>query len=101
MNYKDCVLCSKKCHINREKNIGPCGANNIIKVARASLHFWEEPIISGDTGSGTVFFSNCNLNLSNCNIIVFVSYINYIIPRKSINFLLAQLFPCTMFPKLP
>ena len=66
MNYKDCVLCSKKCHINREKNIGPCGANNIIKVARASLHFWEEPIISGDTGSGTVFFSNCNLKCVFC-----------------------------------
>ena len=66
MDYKDCILCNKKCHINREKIKGPCGASNKIMIARAALHFWEEPIISGESGSGTVFFSNCNLKCIFC-----------------------------------
>ena len=66
MNYKDCILCSKKCHINREKGIGPCGASSKLMVARAALHYWEEPIISGETGSGTIFFSHCNLKCIFC-----------------------------------
>ncbi len=66
MNYKDCVLCNKKCHINREKSIGPCGANSKLFIARAALHYWEEPIISGENGSGTIFFSHCNLKCIFC-----------------------------------
>ena len=58
----NCNLCIRNCNINRNKNIiGVCKTDNIIKIARADLHFWEEPCISGAKGSGTVFFSNCNL----------------------------------------
>ena len=47
-------------------NLGVCKADNNIKIARAQLHFWEEPCISGKNGSGTVFFSNCNLKCVFC-----------------------------------
>ena len=66
MNYKDCILCGRNCHINRDKIKGPCGADKRIIVARAALHYYEEPIISGINGSGTVFFSNCNLKCIFC-----------------------------------
>lgn len=63
----NCNLCIRNCNINRNKNIiGVCKTNNIIKIARADLHFWEEPCISGVKGSGTVFFSNCNLKCVFC-----------------------------------
>ena len=63
----NCNLCIRNCNINRNKNIiGVCKTDNIIKIARADLHFWEEPCISGAKGSGTVFFSNCNLNCIYC-----------------------------------
>ena len=64
--YKKCNLCSRKCSINRYERNGICGANDKVKIARAALHYWEEPCISGDTGSGTVFFSNCNLKCIFC-----------------------------------
>ncbi len=66
MDYKDCILCNRKCHINREKEKGMCNASNKLVVARAALHYWEEPIISGENGSGAVFFSNCNLKCIFC-----------------------------------
>lgn len=57
-----CTLCPKNCGVNRTADgIGICGASSEIKIARVSLHYWEEPCISGTKGSGTVFFSNCNL----------------------------------------
>lgn len=64
--YEKCNLCHRKCGINRNKNKGICGADNKMKIARAALHFWEEPCISGDKGSGTIFFSNCNLKCIYC-----------------------------------
>lgn len=63
----NCNLCMRKCNINRNnENLGFCNSSNKIKVARAELHFWEEPCISGESGSGTVFFSNCNLRCVFC-----------------------------------
>ena len=62
-----CTLCPRNCKVNRLKDeLGFCKANKNIKVARVSLHQWEEPCISGTNGSGTVFFSNCNLNCVFC-----------------------------------
>ncbi|GAA0078484.1 radical SAM protein [Clostridium sp. CTA-5] len=64
---KQCTLCHKNCKVNRLNNeIGFCNASDKVKVARAALHFWEEPPISGKNGSGTVFFSNCNLGCVFC-----------------------------------
>ena len=61
-----CTLCPRNCKIDRYKNVGVCGAGSKIKVAYYSLHHWEEPVISGDNGSGTVFFSHCNLRCIYC-----------------------------------
>jgi putative pyruvate formate lyase activating enzyme len=71
MNYlnllDECTLCHRNCKINRNNNqIGYCNATNKVKVARASLHLWEEPPISQGNGSGTVFFSHCNLKCAFC-----------------------------------
>ena len=63
---KNCILCPRKCGINRYKEKGYCGATNRIKIAYFSLHQWEEPIISGINGSGTIFFSNCNMKCIYC-----------------------------------
>lgn len=63
---KCCVLCPRNCKINRYNEKGYCGATNKIKIAYYSLHQWEEPIISGDHGSGTIFFSNCNMRCMYC-----------------------------------
>ncbi len=61
-----CELCPRKCGIDRNKKVGFCGVTNTVKIARAGLHFWEEPIISGKEGSGTIFFSGCNLKCVYC-----------------------------------
>ena len=62
-----CTLCPRFCGADREKNIkGYCGADGNLKVARAALHMWEEPPISGTQGSGTVFFSHCPLKCVYC-----------------------------------
>ena len=63
---KNCNLCPRKCGVNRYIEKGFCGATNKVKVAYYSLHMWEEPIISGTNGSGTIFFSNCNLRCLYC-----------------------------------
>lgn len=63
---KNCMLCPNKCGVDRYKSVGACGANNKLKVAYYSLHEWEEPVISGDKGSGTIFFSNCNIRCIYC-----------------------------------
>jgi len=63
---KNCNLCPRKCGVNRYIEKGFCNATNKIKLAYYSLHMWEEPIISGDNGSGTIFFSNCNLRCLYC-----------------------------------
>ncbi|MBE6072286.1 MAG: radical SAM protein [Clostridium butyricum] len=63
----ECTLCSRNCKIDRNNNnIGFCKASSIVKVAKAALHLWEEPPISMGNGSGTVFFSHCNLNCVFC-----------------------------------
>ncbi len=62
-----CTICPHKCGINRnEGKIGRCKASEKIKIALYSTHNFEEPCISGENGSGTVFFSNCNLNCVYC-----------------------------------
>lgn len=61
-----CNQCPRKCNVDRENALGYCRAPNAYKLARASLHFWEEPCISGKNGSGTVFFSGCNLGCVFC-----------------------------------
>lgn len=65
-DIKKCPLCPRKCGSDRTVHNGICGGNDKIKVARASLHFWEEPCISGKNGSGTVFFSGCPLKCCFC-----------------------------------
>ena len=65
--YTSCTLCPRNCHVNRAANqTGFCGMGASIQVARASLHMWEEPCISGTNGSGTVFFTGCNLKCVFC-----------------------------------
>lgn len=63
---KKCNLCSRNCGVNRYESLGFCKASDKVKVAYYSLHQWEEPVISGINGSGTVFFSNCNLKCIFC-----------------------------------
>lgn len=64
---KSCNICPHKCGVNRLNGIkGRCKCDNKIKIALASVHNYEEPCISGKNGSGTVFFSNCNLNCIYC-----------------------------------
>ena len=62
----ECRICPRKCGINRYKEKGYCGATNKVRVSYYSLHKWEEPVISGTNGSGTIFFSNCNLKCLYC-----------------------------------
>lgn len=61
-----CSICPRKCNVNRETANGFCRSSEKFKVARAALHFWEEPCISGKNGSGAVFFSCCNLKCVYC-----------------------------------
>lgn len=61
-----CNLCPRKCNIDRSTGIGYCQSDNTIKIARSSLHMWEEPCISGAEGSGTIFFAGCNLRCVFC-----------------------------------
>ncbi|MFT4105155.1 MAG: radical SAM protein [Lacrimispora sp.] len=70
MNLKDaylsCSLCPRSCKADRRVAAGFCGCKDTIKAARAALHHWEEPCISGNQGSGTVFFSGCTLGCCFC-----------------------------------
>ena len=60
--FTDCCLCPRNCHVDRTQGkTGYCGQTDQIRAARAALHMWEEPCISGDAGSGAVFFSGCPL----------------------------------------
>lgn len=63
----DCTLCPKNCHVDRTQGQkGTCGQTDELVVARAALHLWEEPCISGTRGSGTVFFSGCAMGCVYC-----------------------------------
>lgn len=61
-----CNICPHQCGVDRNQKLGVCQAPNQLKVAQAQLHFHEEPCISGTTGSGTIFFSHCNLRCRFC-----------------------------------
>ncbi len=61
-----CLLCPRQCGVERQKTVGFCGVPQEPKIARAALHFGEEPCISGTRGSGTVFFSGCHLRCIYC-----------------------------------
>ena len=61
-----CSLCPRMCSVDRSRETGFCGMGDTLKIARAGLHLWEEPCISGENGSGTVFFSGCNLGCVFC-----------------------------------
>ncbi len=60
------MLCPRNCGVDRTTNLGICQVYNKVKIARAALHFWEEPCISGTKGSGAVFFSGCSLHCVFC-----------------------------------
>ena len=64
--YLSCRLCPRGCGVNRYETTGFCGAGTVPKLARAALHLWEEPCISGKRGSGAVFFSGCTLRCCFC-----------------------------------
>ena len=64
--YKKCNLCPRNCLVDRTKTLGFCKATDKVKVARSAIHYFEEPSISGTNGSGTIFFSNCNLKCCYC-----------------------------------
>ena len=67
MESYGCTLCPRNCGADRANGkIGTCGVTSDITLARASLHMWEEPCISGTAGSGTVFFSGCSLGCVYC-----------------------------------
>ncbi len=61
-----CTICPHKCQVNRINELGRCKAGKKIEIGGVSLHKFEEPCISGENGSGTVFFSKCNLNCVFC-----------------------------------
>ncbi len=64
--YSSCTLCPRKCRVDRYERTGACGVTAELKVARAALHMWEEPCISGSAGSGAVFFAGCSLGCVFC-----------------------------------
>lgn len=61
-----CNICPMECNADRNEKVGRCGVGNTVRVARAAAHLYEEPCISGKNGSGTVFFSGCNLGCVFC-----------------------------------
>lgn len=66
-HFASCRLCPRHCRVNRlAGEVGYCGQTAKLRAARAALHMWEEPCISGAVGSGTVFFSGCNLRCVYC-----------------------------------
>lgn len=62
----ECKICPRNCKVDRSMQAGYCGMTDQLKAARAALHFWEEPCFSGDSGSGTVFFSGCPMHCVFC-----------------------------------
>ncbi len=63
---ENCSLCNLNCNVNRNTTFGACKCSVLPKLALASIHKWEEPCISGTNGSGTIFFSGCNLKCQFC-----------------------------------
>lgn len=75
LDFTNCHLCPRNCGVNRNISEGFCGCSSTLKAARAALHHWEEPCISGTLGSGAVFFSGCTLKCCFCQ--------NYLISQGS------------------
>lgn len=65
-DIRKCLLCPRRCGVDRSKNRGFCGETEKVRIANYQLHFWEEPVVSGKNGSGTVFFSGCVLKCVFC-----------------------------------
>lgn len=63
---RHCTLCPRRCGTDRTQHAGPCGGAGQVKLARAALHQWEEPCLSGKSGAGAVFFSGCSLGCVYC-----------------------------------
>ena len=66
LTMRQCNLCPRGCGIDRETRHGVCGCGAVMRVARAALHMWEEPCLSGERGSGAVFFAGCPLHCIFC-----------------------------------
>lgn len=66
LSMRHCQICPHQCHIDRQSSLGLCKAGNAMILNTAQLHHWEEPVISGTKGSGTLFFSYCNLQCVYC-----------------------------------
>ena len=69
MKFKElekCELCPRNCMVNRYEKLGYCKISSDLMISYYSLHMWEEPVISGNNGSGTIFFTNCNLKCIFC-----------------------------------
>lgn len=64
--FENCELCGFRCNVNRNEKLGVCKCSNLPKLALVSKHMWEEPCISGEKGSGTIFFSGCNFSCVFC-----------------------------------
>ncbi len=90
---EDCTLCPRRCHVNRlAGQTGYCGQTAELKAARAALHFWEEPCLSGTDGSGTVFFSGCSLRCVFCqNYNIAVGRAGQVISRQRLSDIFLEL----------
>lgn len=64
--YNNCTLCPRACGVDRSRKVGVCNSYDKCKIVRAALHYWEEPCISGENGSGTIFFAGCSLGCVFC-----------------------------------
>lgn len=81
-DYKFCNFCPRNCGVNRYQQTGFCKSQTAPMVARAALHMWEEPCLSGIHGSGTVFFSGCTLGCCFCQ--------NYRISREGVGAVISE-----------
>ena len=80
-----CTACPRHCNADRGNGRGFCGESNTIRIARAAPHYWEEPPISGQNGSGTIFFSGCSLRCIFCqNHEIAVSHVGYEITPEAL-----------------
>lgn len=64
--FSNCRLCPRRCGVDRHESVGCCGEREVLRISRAAPHFWEEPCISGERGSGAIFFCGCALKCSYC-----------------------------------
>lgn len=80
-----CNQCPRRCGIDRDAKRGYCGESNVLRIARAAPHLWEEPPVSGQNGSGTIFFSGCSLRCIYCqNHEIAVSHLGYAVTPEEL-----------------